>query len=132
MPIDHKLIPLLQSVTEGEANCRGGDFRKQVKKSASTDRAETWSRRNKRSCCCECVCWQSVYLGLELVLDLRNFYRGRGAGAQFHLYWDPPLQGGAPRSLKTDYSLQVFFNPHSPISCPNFFNPHETSKIIVN
>ena len=49
MPIDHKLILLLQSVTEGEANCRGADFRKQVKKSASTDRAETWSCRNTRS-----------------------------------------------------------------------------------
>ncbi|XP_039804970.1 uncharacterized protein LOC120669255 [Panicum virgatum] len=33
-------------VAEGEAICRGDDFRKQVKKSASIDRAETWSRRN--------------------------------------------------------------------------------------
>ena len=49
MLIDHKLILLLQSVTEGEANCRGADFRKQVKKSASIDRAETWSRCNTRS-----------------------------------------------------------------------------------
>ena len=55
--------PYCKAWTYNRATCRGADFRKQVKKLASKDIPETWSRRNKRSCCCECVCWAIGILG---------------------------------------------------------------------
>ena len=50
--------------------------------------------------CADAACYDTVVyayvgqllcFGLRLVLDLENFYRDKGAGAQFGLYEAPPL-----------------------------------------